>query len=81
MTPRIQRLPDVLRLRGIGRSTLYADIQKGLWTRPVSTSARCAGWPENETDTLIRARISNKSTAEIRELVIKLEAARKSGEG
>lgn len=76
VTP-ILRVPIVVSLRGTSRSTLYADIQKGLYTHPVSIGARAVGWPEHEVAALNAARIAGKTDNEIRELVEKLEAARK----
>jgi prophage regulatory protein len=83
MAPTILRLPAVLRARGRSRSTHYLDISQGLFTRPVPIGARAVGWPEHEVASLNAARISGMSDDEIRELVTKLEAARKmiSGEG
>ncbi len=83
MAPTILRLPEVLRTRGRSRSTHYLDIQQGLFTRPVPIGARAVGWPEHEVISLNTARISGMSDDEIRELVTKLEAARKmvSAEG
>jgi prophage regulatory protein len=40
--------------------------------------ARAVGWPANEVAALNAARISGKSDSEIRDLVVKLEAARKT---
>jgi len=61
---------------GLSRSTIYLRIAEGLWTRPVSLGARAVGWPADEVDALNAARIAGKSDDEIRDLVIKLEAAR-----
>ncbi len=74
----ILRLPVVLRKRGRSRSAHYLDIQQGLFTRPVQIGLRAVGWPDNEVDSLNEARIAGKSEVEIRELVAKLEVARKS---
>lgn len=78
MTNTILRLPVVLRERGRSRSAHYLDIQQGLFTRPVPIGARAVGWPSNELAALNAARISGKSDDEIRDLVTKLELARKS---
>jgi prophage regulatory protein len=69
----------VLRERGRSRSSLYLDIQQGLFTRPVPIGARAVGWPAHEVAALNAARIAGKTDEEIRALVAKLEAARKSG--
>lgn len=77
MTNTILRLPAVLHGRGRSRSAHYFDIQQGLFTHPVQIGLRAVGWPMTEVATLNAARIAGKSDVEIRELVAKLEAARK----
>lgn len=62
---------------GYSRSTIYLRISQGLWTKQVSLGARAVGWPAAEVDALNSARIAGKSDVEIRELVLRLEAARK----
>lgn len=76
MANTIWRLPHVKAESGLSRSTIYLRIAEGLWTRPVSLGARAVGWPADEVDALNAARIAGKSDDEIRDLVIKLEAAR-----
>ena len=74
----ILRLPAVKNRYGCSRSTLYLRISEGLWTKPVNLGARAVGWPANEVDAIIAARIAGKSEDEIRALVQQLEAARKN---
>ena len=74
----ILRLPTAKIKSGYSRSTIYLRIAQGLWTKPVSLGARAVGWPDHEIAALNAARISGKTDDEIRELVIKLEASRKS---
>ena len=62
---------------GLSRSTLYLRIAEGTFPKPVSLGARAVGWPASEVEALNAARISGKSISEIRDLVVKLEAARK----
>ena len=77
MSQRILRLPAVKSESGLSRSTLYLRITQGLWTKPVSLGARAVGWPAGEIANLNAARIAGKTDAEIRALVIKLQADRK----
>ena len=63
---------------GLSRSTLYLRIAEGTFTKPVSLGARAVGWPAHEVAALNAARIAGKPDAEIRELVAKLEVARKT---
>ncbi len=78
MLQTIFRLPAVKSGSGYSRSTIYLRITQGLWTKQVILGPRCVGWPENEVAALNAARISGKSDDDIRTLVVKLEAARKT---
>ncbi len=79
MVNRILRLPAVNSKTGVSRSTHYLRIQEGLFTKPVSLGLRAVGWPMTEVEAINAARIAGKTDEEIRELVLKLEAARKGG--
>ena len=78
MPQTILRLPDVKNESGYSRSTIYLRITQGLWTKQVSLGPRCVGWPAHEVAALNAARIAGKTDDEIRTLVVKLEAARKT---
>ena len=80
MTHTILRLPDIKTSTGLSRSTIYLRIAQGVFTKPVSLGGRAVGWPSNEVVALNAARIAGKSDAEVRDLVLKLEAARKTVE-
>jgi prophage regulatory protein len=77
MAQQILRLPAVKSATGLSRSTLYLRIASGVFPRPVSLGGRSVGWPANDVEALNAARIAGKPEAEIRALVVKLEAARK----
>lgn len=74
----ILRLPAVKADSGYSRSTIYLRVDQKLWTKPIKLGARSIGWPANEVAALNAARIAGKSNEEIRALVEKLEASRKS---
>jgi prophage regulatory protein len=78
MTHTILRLQAILIITGLSRSTIYLRIAQGVFTKPVSLGGRAVGWPASEVAALNAARIAGKSDAEVRELVAKLEAARKA---
>jgi prophage regulatory protein len=78
MTHHILRLPDVKSATGLSRSTVYLRIAHGVFPHPVSLGGRAVGWPAHEVEALNAARIASKPDTEIRELVTKLEAARKA---
>jgi prophage regulatory protein len=70
------RRPLVSGLIGKSRSTLYRDIQKGLFPKPVSIGGERVAWPANEVQAINQARIASKSDQEIKQLVIALEVLR-----
>ena len=78
MPHHILRLPAVKESAGLFRSALYPRIEHGVFTPPVRLGGRAVGWPAHEVAALNAARIAGKPDAEIRELVAKLEAARKA---
>ncbi len=78
---RILRLPAVIERTGKTRSPLYADIQAGLFVRPVKLGARAAGWPESEVARVIEARIAGASHEHLRDLVRRLHEKRKDSAG
>lgn len=71
------RRPQVQAATGKARSTLYADIQRGLLTPPVELGRRARGWPNHEIEAINQARISGATDDEIRGLVRRLVAQRK----
>lgn len=75
---KLLRLVPVLGLTGTSRSAHYAQIKDGLMTAPVPLSAHSVAWPEHEILTINSARIAGKNDDEIRQLVAKLMADRKT---
>ena len=78
MTHTILRMPATKSQSGYSRSTIYLRMSQGLWTQQIRLGPRCIGWPASEISALNAARIAGKTDEEIRALVVKLEAARKS---
>jgi prophage regulatory protein len=76
MPQTILRLPAVMSYSGLSRSSVYARIVQGLWTKPVNLGGRAVGWPENEVEAINNARIAGKSNEEILRLVTGLEESR-----
>ena len=70
------RRPAVQECSGYRRSTLYARIKSGLWTKPIAIGARAVAWPLREVEALNAAKIAGKLDDEIRAQVRELEAAR-----
>lgn len=59
-----------------GRTTIYREIGKGLFTRPVSLGGGRVAWPAHEVEAINRARIAGATDDDIRELVAQLHAER-----
>jgi prophage regulatory protein len=78
MTYNILRLPAVRASTGLSRSTIYLRIAQGVFPRPVRLGGRAVGWPASEVASINAARIAGKSNSEIIDLVVKLEAGRKT---
>lgn len=66
------RINAVLEISGLGRSTLYNQISKGIFPSQIKVGARCAAWLRSEVLELIQARIAGKTEQEIKELVRQL---------
>ncbi len=73
----ILRRRDVSALTGKARSTLYADISRGIFPPPVKLGAKSVGWVASECYAINAARVAGKSDAEIKQLVADLVARRK----
>ncbi len=48
--PAILRLPEVMRLTGLGRSTIYRLLAAGQFPLPVQLSVRAVGWRRSDVD-------------------------------
>ena len=69
-------LPEVLRRKGGGKSTLYAEIKEGYFPRPVKLGLRHIGWPEHEIDAVMQFFLRGESQAELKAFIRKLETNR-----
>jgi prophage regulatory protein len=55
----ILRLPDVMRLIGLRRTTIYDMMAKGTFPRAVSLSARAKGWRVVDIRSWLQSRGAN----------------------
>jgi prophage regulatory protein len=53
---RIERLPDVIARTGMGRSWIYAAVQRGEFPKPLKLSARAVGWRSADVDAWLTSR-------------------------
>jgi prophage regulatory protein len=46
MIKKIYRLPDVMNMTGLSRSSIYLRVSTNEFPKPVKISRRAIGWPE-----------------------------------
>lgn len=56
----IVRLPGVLAKTGLGRSTIYAWVNKGQFPVPVQLGPRAIGWRAADIDQWLEERLSHR---------------------
>lgn len=73
----------ILRIDGVtartghrSKTSIYAAIKAGLFTKPVPIGQRTVGWPDFEVETLNAARIAGQTEDVIRTLVDALHTQR-----
>lgn len=54
---RLLRLPEVLYLTGLGRSTLYRLISDGQFPTQITITLKSVGWLEQEVQDWIKERV------------------------
>lgn len=55
---RLLRLPAVLELTGLGKSSIYAGVKAGTFCVPYRLSARAVGWREEDINRWISERLT-----------------------
>jgi prophage regulatory protein len=58
MNTKILRLPEVMRLTGLGRSSIYIKISDGCFPKQIPLGVRSVGWLSNEIENWINRQIS-----------------------
>lgn len=73
----ILRMPAVKAETGHrSHASIYNAVRAGLFTRPVLIGQRAVGWPSQEVQAIVAARVAGKTEDEIRDLVVRLHAKR-----
>ena len=65
-------IDEVLRRKSVGRSTLYAEMQRGVFPKPVKLEARKVGWPQHEVDQMMVLYLRSPTENKCREFVMEL---------
>jgi prophage regulatory protein len=75
----ILRLEAVKALTGIcSHATIYAHIKAGLFPDSIPLGLRAVGWPADEVQAVVAARVAGAADDELRALVQQLHAARRT---
>ncbi|RUO79099.1 helix-turn-helix transcriptional regulator [Pseudidiomarina taiwanensis] len=74
--PRIVRFPEVIKITGWSKSTIYNRLKVGLFPKPVSLGARSVGFVESELQEYMHAVIAGLSDDELRQVARSLSAQR-----
>lgn len=61
---RLLRRPEVERLTGLHRATIYKLVQRGEFPKPVQISGRAVAWPELAVRQWIRERMRKAGYSE-----------------
>ena len=56
MIPEIYRLPEVVAICGLSRSTIYEMIGRGEFPAPVRLGARAVGWRRSDIEAWLDSR-------------------------
>lgn len=62
---KILRIKHVIESTGLGRSTIYKYIDKGLFPKPVPLGYRAVGWVESEVQGWITDRIEERNKLQL----------------
>ena len=57
---RLMRLPEVVQMTGVSRSTIYRWMENGEFPRQISLGANTVAWLESDVEDWIQRRIGNR---------------------
>ncbi len=58
---RFMRLPEVIRVSGLSRATIYELMRKDAFPQNVSLGGRNVAWPESEINAWVKARMAART--------------------
>ena len=58
-TPRIMRMPEVIKLTGYGRASIYNFMADGTFPQSKKLGLRAVGWNSHEVQAWIDARLNS----------------------
>jgi prophage regulatory protein len=79
--PKLIRKPVVLERYPIGTTTLYKQINEGIFPPNIPMGSRAVGWIEAEVDAVIAAKAQGLDKASLKQFVAELVAKRSEPSG
>ena len=76
ITPQIMRLQQVIELLRTSRSTVYKQVNKGTFPKPISMGDRAVAWVTSEVNEVINARIKGFTDKQLQQLIVELKTKR-----
>lgn len=58
---RFMRLPEVIRVSGLSRATIYELMSKGAFPKKVPLGGRNVAWPESEINAWVKVRMAART--------------------
>lgn len=75
----ILRLSEVKTVTGSrSHATIYNAVKAGLFPQAVPLGVRTVGWPSDEVETVLAARVAGADDTELRDLVQQLHESRRT---
>lgn len=62
MTEKVLRLPQVEKITGLARSTVYRLIEQGRFPKQIHLSTRAVGWLESDVHAWIKERTEHSQS-------------------
>ena len=57
---RLIRLPEILQITGLARSTIYKKLSEGRFPRPVNLGGRAVAWLSSDIENWINERVAER---------------------
>ncbi len=64
-SPSILRLPHVIAKTGLARATIYLQISKGSFPKPIKLGESAVGWVSAEVDAWIASKLELRDSASV----------------
>ncbi len=67
MSQKILKLPDVMKMTALSRSSLYDFVRKKTFPKPILLGARAVGWLEDEVTAWINQKAESRQERDTHE--------------